>query len=77
MSEVSQHRRTFTTDELTVIETALFAYQMETESYLRRSPAPEHDPCCEKAKARQQEHQKQCDSLESRLALIKSAQAKI
>jgi hypothetical protein len=69
----------FTADELAAVETALFAYKIETEGYLSsyRSRVAGHDECCPTARAVQARRHEEWASLEDRWRMINTALAKV
>jgi hypothetical protein len=63
-------------DERRTIVTALHAYGVETDTYLRSfGPLRGHDDCCPTARARNRELERQRDGLKTRRAWIDSALA--
>jgi hypothetical protein len=65
----------FSTDELSAIISALYAYQFETHHYLESCDIRDrgHDDCCTVALARKANRDAERASLESRLEAINSA----
>ena len=67
-----------TVEEIAVLDQALFDYQMETERYIGSSSTLDtHDPCCSKAKIRQDMEDQNRLALEGRLSTIRAVRGRI